>query len=78
MVDFQMDAVTDYMMKNDQFFSCDGFFQNTRSCTIYTDQLQFIECDNVSWYTLDNQILREFYMKTLGSFSGYQNVETDE
>ena len=78
MVDFQMDAVTDYMMKNDQFFSCDGFFQNTESCTIYTDQLQFIECDNVSWYTLDNQILREFYMKTLGSFSGYQNVDTDE
>ena len=30
------------------------------------------------WYSIDNQILREFYIKTLGDFSGYSKYELEE
>ena len=35
------------------------------------DTMKFIRTKNPSWYSIDNQILRAFYYKTLGDFSGY-------
>ena len=35
------------------------------------DTMKFIQTKNPHWYTMDNQILRAFYVKTLGDFSGY-------
>jgi hypothetical protein len=35
------------------------------------DTMKFIQTKNPHWYTMDNQILRAFYVKTLGEFSGY-------
>ena len=32
----------------------------------------------VMWYGIDNQILREFYIKTLGDFSGYEVIDNLE
>ena len=48
------------------------FFDNEDNFTLYDNQNDFIQnSDNVKWYTLDNQILRVFYSKVLGEFSGY-------
>jgi hypothetical protein len=78
MVDVDMDALIHFMVKTGQFKSSEGFFESGDHTTIYTDQSEFINTKNVNWYTLDNQILREFYMKTLGSFSGYEYADSQE
>ena len=36
----------------------------------YKDQSLYMN-EDANWYTIDNQILRSFYAKTLGEFSGY-------
>ena len=60
------------MEETDQVLSFHGFFDNEDNFKIYEDQKDFFkQKDKVHWYTIDNQILREFYMKTLGEFSGY-------
>ena len=65
-IDFDDYAVTKYMRKNNQTSSSEGFFNNDYK--VYKNK---IDCKNPSWCTLDNQILREFYIKVLGEFSGY-------
>lgn len=40
--------------------------------------LEFFEKFEPMWYSIDNQILREFYIKTLGDFSGYSKYELEE
>jgi len=37
------------------------------------DTMKFIQTKNPCWYSMDNQILRAFYYKTLGDFSGYSS-----
>ena len=32
---------------------------------------------NPQWFSLDNQILREFYVKVLGEFAGYGVLEQE-
>ena len=72
-VDFSMDDVKDFMGRTGQFLSTNGFFDDEDNFTLYDNQMDFVEnSENVGWYTLDNQILREFYTKVLGDFSGYQ------
>ena len=72
-VDFTFDEVKDFMKRTGQFFSSVGFFENEDHFTLYDDQMEFVSnAGNVSWYSLDNQILREFYCKVLGDFSGYR------
>ena len=55
--------------------SCGGYFERPDSdFTIYDFTQSTIDAifeTNLSWYTLDNQVLRDFYMHTLGEFSGY-------
>ena len=67
---FDMEDVTKHMEETDQVLSFHGFFDNEDNFKIYEDQKDFFK-HKVQWYTIDNQILREFYMKTLGEFSGY-------
>ena len=72
-IDWSMDDVKDFMDRTGQFMSCTGFFENEDNFTLYDDQSEFVQnAENVSWYTLDNQIIREFYSKVLGEFSGYR------
>jgi hypothetical protein len=72
-VDFSMDQVKEFMTSSGQFMSCGGFFENEDNFTLYDDQSEFVQnAENVSWYTLDNKILRGFYSKVLGEFSGYR------
>ena len=77
-LDFSMDTVAKFMSKTGQFMSCVGFFEEEENFDLYDlsdDQGEYVtSSENVSWYTLDNQILREFYSKVLGEFSGYVPV----
>ena len=75
-VDFSMDDVKDFMDRTGQVMTCNGFFENEDNFTLYDDQSEFVQNeDNVKFYTLDNQILRGFYTRVLGDFSGYQGRE---
>lgn len=74
-VDFSMDTVREFMSKTGQVFSCVGFFEDEDNFDLYDvseDQVGYITSSrNMKWYSLDNQILREFFSKVLGEFSGY-------
>ena len=67
---WDMKDVEKHMNETGQYSSCDGFFDNEDNFKIYEDQ-NFMKSHGGSWVTIDNQILREFYIKTLGEFSGY-------
>ena len=67
---WDMKDVEKHMNETGQFSSCDGFFDNEDNSKIYEDP-NFMMSHRSSWVTIDNQILREFYIKTLGEFSGY-------
>ena len=44
----------------------------------HKDRSDFLDCVDVMFYSVDNQILRSFYVKTLGKFSGYVSSEQKE
>jgi len=73
---WDMKDVKKHMDETGQVSSCDGFFDNVISSEnqdnfkIYEDK-NFMKSHRSSWVTIDNQIFREFYIKTLGEFSGY-------
>jgi len=72
-VDFSMDDVKDFMDRTGQVMTFTGFFENEDNFTLYDNQMDFVQDgENVKFYTLDNQIIREFYSKILGDFSGYR------
>jgi hypothetical protein len=77
-VDFSMDTVREFMSKTGQVFSCVGFFEDEDNFDLYDvseDQVGYITSSrNTKWYSLDNQIIREFFSKVLGEFSGYVPV----
>lgn len=77
-VDFSMDTVREFMSKTGQVFSCVGFFEDEDNLDLYDvseDQVGYITSfRNTKWYSLDNQIIREFFSKVLGEFSGYVPV----
>jgi hypothetical protein len=74
-LDWDMDDVEKYMNKTGQFLSCDGFFDDEKNYTLYESQMDFTQNGNPMWFKIDNQILRGFYVKTLGDFSGYVTKE---
>jgi hypothetical protein len=39
--------------------------------SIYKNKSEFMNSGKSAWVDIDNQIYREFYVKTLGKFSGY-------
>jgi len=71
LVEWDMDDVKDYMEETGQFVSCDCFFENTDKYTIYPSAKDFLDNGKPQWVKIDNQIVREFFIKTLGEFSGY-------
>ena len=60
--------VTEFMKETGQYFSSAGYFQDP-SNFIIADNIK--EMPNPLWFSLDNQIWREYYLMTLGEFSGY-------
>ena len=46
--------------------------ENQNDCFEYTNK------HNPMWYRLSNQILRDYFIKTLGNFSGYGSIESQQ
>ena len=74
-VDWNMDDVEKHMDKTGQFISCNGFWDDENNYTLYESQKDHSRYGNPSSVKIDNQILREFFVKTLGDFSGYVTKE---
>ena len=70
-----MSEMQRYMNATGKFLSYEGYWERPDSdFTIYDFTQSTIDAifeTNLSWYTLDNQVLRDFYMHTLGEFIGY-------
>ena len=79
LVYYDRDDVRKHMMKPNHFLSFEGLFEEDEFATIYENQQDFINSGIPSWVKIDNQILREFFWKTLGDFSGYSyNIHTQQ
>ena len=71
LLDWDMKDVKKHMDKTNQILSSHGFFDDEKNYTLYESQRVYHEYGKPTWVKIDNQILREFYVKTLGDFSGY-------
>jgi hypothetical protein len=72
MVDWNFDDVEKYMKKTGELFSSAGYFtDDSNDYSIYKNKSKFMSSGKSCWVGIDNQIIREFYVKTLGKFSGY-------
>jgi hypothetical protein len=63
----------EYMNETNQIFSLKGYFKDEQNFEIIENQNDFMFNKKYSpmWIELDNKIYREFFMLTLGDFSGY-------
>jgi len=78
LINFDMDEVADYMDANELYFDAWGFFGDDYK--VYNKEKSFKvqrKVKNPQWFSLDNQILREFYVKVLGEFAGYGVLEQE-
>ena len=64
--------VQKHMMSPLHLLSFRGLYDDEEFATIYLNQEEFIKSGTPSWVMIDNQILRDFFWKTLGDFSGYE------
>jgi hypothetical protein len=78
LINFDMDEVADYMDANELYFDASGFFGDDYK--VYNKEKSSKvqrKVNNPQWFSLDNQILREFYVKVLGEFAGYSVLEQE-
>ena len=68
---YDIDDVRKHMMSPKHLLSFRGLYDDKEFATIYVNQEEFIDSGTPSWVMIDNQILRDFFWKTLGDFSGY-------
>ena len=61
----------EYMTETNQIFSFDGYFDNENNFEIIEDNGEFMEKYNPQWVNIDNQIYRDFFLLTLGEYSGF-------
>ena len=76
----QKKDMLEYMDETDQVLSSDGYFYDEKNYILWEGKEkhnEFLSNGNPLQYTLDNQHLREFYMMTLGDYSGYVYEETE-
>ena len=66
----------EFMYETNQIFSLNGYFDDENNYEIIEDKNTFLMDYEPKWVGLDNQIYREFFMKTLGEFSGYVYSKT--
>ena len=70
LVEWDMNDVSEYMEEKGLFNSSWGFFEETENYKIIESGVPLTKW-NPMWVKITNQILREFFVKTLGRFSGY-------
>ena len=78
MITPKMDMVKDrkdYMDETNQILSFNNFYSNENNFKIYETQEEFLTEGEPRWYFISSQLVREFYMMTLGDFSGYRYEE---
>lgn len=63
---------TEWMNETNQSMTFYDYFLKEENFEIIENHNEFLERGNPSWWSLDNQIMREFYIITLGDFSGYK------
>lgn len=63
--------IDDWMVETNQLFSFNNYFLKEENYEIIEEQDEFIKRGNPTWWSLDNQIMREFYIITLGDYCGY-------
>lgn len=66
LIDFDMNEVKEHMEKTGQYMSSNGFFSDEYPVYSKEDDVK-----EPKWFSIDNQILYEFFVKVLGDFSGY-------
>jgi len=69
--------IIDYLEETDQPSSSHGYFENQSNFNLWNNYREFRKHERPGWYSLDNQWLREFYIMTLGEFTGYSIVEEE-
>ena len=73
-----IEVVSNMMTRDYSFVMSDKSRFKIFEINDYKDQSSYMKSvKDVNWYTIDNQILRSFYAKTLGEFSGYVSVENN-
>jgi len=48
-----------------------SFTGKSNNYSIYKNKFEFMNSGKPVWVDIDNQVYRDFYVKTLGKFSGY-------
>jgi hypothetical protein len=67
LINFDMDEVFDHMIRTNQSYSSNGFFHDNYE--VYKNAPGILmKIKKSTWVTLDNQILREFFIKVLGEY----------
>ena len=61
----------DFMDETNQILSFNNFYSNENNFKVYETQEEFLTEGEPRWYSLSSQLVRQFYMMTLGDFSGY-------
>ncbi len=62
--------IIEYMKENNLNWGVEGYFDDENNYEVFDDQTEYLSEDG-KWFKIDNQILREFYIHSLGEFSGY-------
>ena len=62
--------IKEYMKENNLSWGVEGYFDDENNFELFDDQREYLREDG-KWVKIDNQILREFYIHSLGEFSGY-------
>lgn len=61
----------EWMKESFQIKTFYDYFLNEEYYEVIENQDEFMKRGDPRWYTLDNQIMREFYIMTLGDYCGY-------
>ena len=71
-VSFDMINFSDFLYDNCNYNKGSiDFFTNSENYKVWESQNEFLSKGEPKWWSLDNQIMRPFYIFTLGKFSGY-------
>jgi len=63
----------EFLKENNNLFSYKGYFTDENNFKIYDKIEDFLFNGFPSWYEVSSHLLREFYMMTLGDYSGYED-----
>jgi len=75
LIQYRESDVRDFMVRNSKTLDSDGFFHDDFPVVEKRKFSDLGSVQGLQWVGIDNQILREFYCRVLGEFSGYSIQE---